>query len=64
VAAFLAAQPQQAVGQDAALEEGVELVLGESGQLHCRTGFGVRDEAGRVLLHQAVVVVCSGRWRS
>jgi len=29
VAAFAAAQAQEAVGQDAALEEGVELVLDE-----------------------------------
>jgi len=54
VAAFAAAQPQEVVGQDAALEEGVELVLDESRQLGARTGLGVGDEAGRVLLHQAV----------
>ena len=54
MAAFAAAQPQEAVGQDAALEEGVELVLDESRQLGARTGLGVGDEAGRVLLHQAV----------
>ena len=53
VAAVAAAQPQQAVRQDAALEEGVELLLDESGQLGARAGFGLRNEAGRVLLHQA-----------
>ena len=40
--------------QDAALEEGVELVLDEPGQLGTRAGFGVGDKTGRVLLHQAV----------
>jgi hypothetical protein len=39
---------------DAALEEGVELVLGGPGQLRCGAGLGVSDEAGRVLLYQAV----------
>jgi len=42
------------VGQDAALEEGVELVLDESRQLGARGSLDVRDEAGRVMLHQAV----------
>ena len=54
VAALAAAQPQEAVGQDAALEEGVELVLDEPRQLGSGAGLGVGDEAGRVLLHQAV----------
>ena len=40
--------------QDAALEEVVELVFDEARQLTARTGLGVRDEAGRVLLHQSV----------
>jgi hypothetical protein len=40
--------------QDAALEEGVELVLDESRQFGSGAGLGVSDEAGRVLLHQAV----------
>ena len=44
VAALAAAQPQETVGQDAALEEG-----DESG-----AGFGMGNEAGRVLPHQAV----------
>jgi hypothetical protein len=51
VAALAAAQPQEAVGQDAALAKGVELVLDEPQQLGAGAGF---DEAGRVLLHQAV----------
>jgi hypothetical protein len=54
VAALPATQPQEAVCQDAALEEGVELVLDEPGQLGPGAGFGVGNEAGRVLLHQAV----------
>ncbi len=49
-----AAQPQEAVRQDAALEEGVELVLDDTRQFTAGAGFSVRDEAGRVLLHQAV----------
>ena len=40
--------------QDAALEERVELVLDEARQLRSSAGLGVRDQAGRVLLHQAV----------
>ncbi len=40
--------------QDAALEEGVELILDEPRQLASGTGFGVRDEAGRMLLNQVV----------
>ena len=41
------------MSQDAALEEGVELVLDEARQFRTGAGLGVRDEAGRVLLHQA-----------
>ena len=52
------------MGLNAALEEGVELVLDEGRQLGAGVGFGVRDETGGVLLHQAYSVVCSGRWRS
>ena len=40
--------------QDAAFEEGVELVLDEPGQFGPSAGFSVRDEAGRMLLHLAV----------
>jgi len=43
-----------ACSQDAALEEGVELVLDEPRQLGVRAGLGVGDEAGRMLLDQAV----------
>ena len=42
------------MGQDAAIQEGVEFVLDEPGQLAAGAGFGVGEEAGRVLLHQAV----------
>ena len=52
--AVAAPQPQEAVSQDAALEEGVELVLEEARQFRAGAGLGVRDEAGRALLHQAV----------
>lgn len=38
----------------AALQEGVELVLGELRKSGAGAGLGMRDEAGRVLLHQAV----------
>ena len=48
------AQPQEAVRQDAALEEGVELILDESRQLGSGVGLGVGDEAGCVPLHQTV----------
>jgi hypothetical protein len=54
MAAVTAAQPQKTVGQDAALDEGVELVFDEPGQLGAGAGLGVGDEAGRVLVHQAV----------
>ena len=40
--------------QDAELEEGVELVFDEARQLSAGAGLGVRDEAGRVLLHKPV----------
>jgi hypothetical protein len=43
-----------AVGQDAALEDGVELVLDEARQSGAGAGPGVGNEAGRVLLHQTV----------
>ena len=52
--AVTAAQPQEAVGQDAALEEGVELVLHELRQLGSGAGFGLGDEGRGVLLHQTV----------
>ena len=52
--AVAAAQAQEAVGQDAAFEESVELVFDEPRQRGPGAGLGVGDEAGRVLLHQAV----------
>jgi hypothetical protein len=54
VPALAAAKPQEAVRQDAALQEVVELVLDEARQLGTRAGLGVCDEACRVLLHHAV----------
>ena len=54
MAAFAAAQPQEPVGQDAAFEDGVELVGHEALQRGPGAGLGAGDEAGRVLLHQAV----------
>jgi len=54
MAALAVAQPQEAVGQDAAFDEGVELVLDEARQLRFGVGLGAGDEAGRMVLHQAV----------
>jgi hypothetical protein len=51
VAARVAAEPEEAVGEDAALEAGVKLVLDEARKLGSGAGLGVSDEAGRVLLH-------------
>jgi len=60
--ALAAAQPQEAVGQDAALEEGVELVLDEAGPLGARAGFGVGDEAaGMAEQAQTVQAIASDR---
>ena len=52
--AVAAAQAQEAVRQDAALEEGVELVLDELRQVCADCGLGLREEGRGVLLHQAV----------
>jgi hypothetical protein len=54
VAALAAAQPQEAVGQDAAFEEGVELVLDELRLLSAGSVFGLGEEGRGVLLNQAV----------
>jgi hypothetical protein len=54
VAAPAAAQTQAAVGQDAALEQRVELVPDEPRQPRSGAGLGVRDEAGRMLLRQPI----------
>lgn len=62
--AFAAAQPEEAVGEDAALEEGVELVFDEPGQFTAGADLGVRDEAGRMLLHQSIQHGLFGRCRS
>jgi hypothetical protein len=43
--AALAAQPEEAMGQDAARQEGIELVLDESRQLGASAGLGVGDES-------------------
>jgi hypothetical protein len=54
VAAVTTTQAQEAVGQDAAFEEGVELVLHELRQIGAGGGFGLSEEGRSVLLHQAV----------
>ncbi len=54
--ALCAAPPQEPVRQDAALKEGIELVFDEPRQFTACAGLGVRDEADRMLLHQAVPV--------
>ena len=65
VPAVAAAQPQEACGQDAAFEKGVELVLHKSRQVG--TGGGLkppRRRWRRAAAPQRYSVVCSGRWRS
>ena len=54
MAAVAAAQSQKAVSEDAALEEGVELVLDELRQVGAGRGFGLGEEGRNVLLHQPV----------
>jgi hypothetical protein len=54
VAALAAARAVEPMRQDAALEVGLELVLDEAWQIRSGAGRGVRDEAGRVLLDQAM----------
>ena len=49
-----AAQAQEAVGQDAALQEGVELVTDELRQPGTASLFGLGEESRCMLLHQAV----------
>ena len=51
MATVSAAQAQEAVGQDAAFEEDVELVLHELRQVGSGGGFGLSDEGLGVLLH-------------
>ena len=64
VAAVTATQAQEAVGQDAALQEGVELVLHKLRQVGAGCGLGLLEESRGVLPHQAVQRGLSGRWRS
>ena len=52
VAAVTAAQAQEAVREDAAFEEGVELVLHELRQVGADGIFGLGKEGRGVLLHQ------------
>jgi len=54
VATIGAAQAQEAVRQDAALQEGVELVFDELRQAGAGGLFGLGEKALRVLQHQAV----------
>ena len=54
MAAVAAAQPQKAVSQDAAFEEGVELVFDELRKVGACSVFGLGEEGRGVLLHQAV----------
>ena len=54
VAAVAAAQSQEAVGQDAAFEEGVELIFDELRQVGAGGVFSLGKEGRGVLLDQAV----------
>ena len=54
VAAVAAAQAQEALRQDAALQEGVELVLHKLRQVGAGCGLGLLEESRGLLLHQAV----------
>ena len=49
-----AAQAQETMGQDAARQEGVELVFDESRQVGASSVFGLAEEGRCVLLHQSV----------
>ena len=63
--AVAAAQPQEAVRQDAAFQEGVELVTDELRQPGTGGLFGLGKETLGMLLHQAVQRGLLGdRWRS
>jgi hypothetical protein len=55
VAAVAAAQSQEAVGQDAALEEGVELILEELRQVGASSVFGLGEEGCTVRRAMAAV---------
>jgi hypothetical protein len=65
MAAVAAAQAQEPVGQDAALQEGFELVTDELRQPGTCGLFGLGEETLGMLLHQAVQRGLLGdRWRS
>jgi len=53
VAAVVAAQPQEAVGQDAAFKEGVELVLHKLRQVSANCRLSLLEEGSGVLLHRS-----------
>jgi hypothetical protein len=59
VAAVAAAQAQESVGQDAALQERVELVLHELRQVGAGSRLGLREEGRGMLLHR-ITVAASG----
>lgn len=63
VVTVIAAQPQGAVGRDAAREEGVELVLYELRQVGSCRRLRLGDEGRGVLLYQSVTAWYSGRQR-
>ena len=54
VAAPGAAQPQQAMGKDAAFQESIELVLDKLWQARCAPGFDLREKRFEVFPHQAI----------
>ena len=65
MAAVAAAQPQEAVRQDAAFQEGVELVTDELRQPGTCGLFGLGEETLSMLLHKAVQRGLLGdRWRA
>ena len=60
-----AAQAQEPGGQDASLQEGVELVLDELRQVGSGGLFGLGEERRGMLLHQAVQRgLLRDRWRA
>ena len=52
VPAVVAAQAQETVGQDAAVEKGVELVPHKLRQVGASCGLSLLEEGGGVLLHR------------
>jgi hypothetical protein len=49
----MAPATQEALGQDAAFEEGVELILDELRQVGASSAFGLGEEGCGVMLHGA-----------